>query len=1008
MKRLLGKAGVMLLLIGCMLIGSLSFSMPVSAASKYTVSEIQADGSLKTIGGFEDFYQAEAEMKKYPNGVITADFAYSRTKYIAMTRGIAVSYSFRRSINGDYLTMPIFQYEPGKNVKNAKQTYVASHNEMQYYNTVWNSSDGWMVHVNLGGFDGYAYLQQVDLIPYIYFENGLPINLGGGSLDDPSELFTITPHRARFEVRNGEIFFVRNSLYNDRVTHNLAMGPADEAWMENGKTYYSNDFIHYYTDIACTQNEHTYYNYYMFLPVRSKSFCNPATFDSYIQQKTGGDSVMAANGTAKIFFDCQDQYGINALLLYSLATHESGWGASYIAKTKYNLFGWSAYDANTGAATEYTGVADCVSQMAGMNMRRYTETDSVLFFGAYFGTKGSGFNVKYASDPYWGLQVACRAYMFDKMNGLVDYKYYKISVINDANGFKEPLRTQANSSSAVSFYANYGSTYQKNHVLLLVGEENGFYQVQSSSDLNADKTLPAYDAYQMRTYNFLNSTLYVAKDKVSVISSSKYNPAGAVARVKGELLNGGNRVGINYVTYSQTGLNVAGYGYQRGIASRDNGDIVHELILRNVDSGKEYAYALSNTAVNTNENVAEMAYEMTGFEGKGIQIDNIDAGTYEILLRVKYPRLAYYFDTDITASAPDTSGLGGSLKFKNENGNLFLTIGTTVKENQKTTGSIKAINWDTESNKLHIVGTAVIQGIDHTAKDRITRELVIYDVNSDFEKVYELSVNSHNDGIEGSYEYILMDSANYLYAWYENYLDLSDLPDGDYRALIRMSVNDGNGTIYSGSTTLSQTQIGYVPDRYALDTNGDGAKDKAISIDKVIRELSVYEINVSTLDGSLIDQAVSVRKPTHRNTNYSLFEMSISDDNKLYLNGYVYLYGVNHTADNPPVYKLFFVKDGKLVREETMTVNEGLYDIDSMLVNSEYSYKMSWFEHTTDLSTLEKGTYELYISEDISDGTNSYHEFFQLYDSYQEHAKKVNNFEVAETSGNGRISLIVS
>ena len=61
MKRLLGKAGVMLLLIGCMLIGSLSFSMPVSAASKYTVSDIQADGSLKTIGGFEDFYQAEAE-----------------------------------------------------------------------------------------------------------------------------------------------------------------------------------------------------------------------------------------------------------------------------------------------------------------------------------------------------------------------------------------------------------------------------------------------------------------------------------------------------------------------------------------------------------------------------------------------------------------------------------------------------------------------------------------------------------------------------------------------------------------------------------------------------------------------------------------------------------------------------------------------------------------------------------------------------------------------------------
>lgn len=995
------------MLIGCMLIGSLSFSMPVSAASKYTVSDIQADGSLKTIGGFEDFYQAEAEMKKYPNGVITADFAYSRTKYIAMTRGIAVSYSFRRSINGDYLTMPIFQYEPGKNVKNAKQTYVASHNEMQYYNTVWNSSDGWMVHVNLGGFDGYAYLQQVDLIPYIYFENGLPINLGGGSLDDPSELFTITPHRARFEVRNGEIFFVRNSLYNDRVTHNLAMGPADEAWMENGKTYYSNDFIHYYTDIACTQNEHTYYNYYMFLPVRSKSFCNPATFDSYIQQKTGGDSVMAANGTAKLFFDCQDQYGINALLLYSLATHESGWGASYIAKTKYNLFGWSAYDANTGAATEYTGVADCVSQMAGMNMRRYTETDSVLFFGAYFGTKGSGFNVKYASDPYWGLQVACRAYMFDKMNGLVDYKYYKIGVINDDTGFKEPLRTQANGSSAVSFYANYGSTYQKNHVLLLVGEENGFYQVQSSSDLNADKTLPAYDAYQMRTYNFLNSTLYVAKDKVSVISNSKYNPAGAVARVKGELLDGGNRVGINYVTYSQTGLNVAGYGYQRGIASRDNGDIAHELVLRNVDSGKEYAYALNNTAFNTNENVAEMAYEMTGFEGKGIQIDNIEAGTYEILLRVKYPRLAYYFDTNITANAPDTSGINGSLKFKNENGNLFLTIGTTVKENQAVNGSVRVIRWN-DDQTLHITGTAVVTGVPHIDKNLIQRQLVIQDMNSDYTKVFDLPVCSHLDGIEGTFKFNIMDGVDYTYAWYNADVDLRDLPDGDYRAFINVTVNDGQGTVYSGTLKLAQTQLGYTPARLAFDSNQDGTADRTIITDRVLREMSVYEFNVDTLDPALVEAEMKVSKPTERNTNFSINKLDITEGNVLQLKGFLYLYGANHKEENLPSYKLYFVKDGVLAKTVDMNTSAGSYNIDEYVTDPDHSYQYSWFETEIDLNGMEVGKYDMFIGISVTQDSVEYSDFFQMYDFYKKYAKKVNNFEVAETSGNGRISLIVS
>ena len=544
-----------------LLLGSSVFSMPVSAESKYTVSEIQWDGSLRFIGGFEDFYQAEAEMKKYPNGVMQANFSYSRTKYVAMTRGIAVSYAFRRSIGGDYLTMPIYQYEPGKNVKNAKSTYVVSHHEMEYFNTVWNSEDGWMVHVNLGGFDGYAYLQQVDLIPYIYFENNLPIDLGGGSLEDPSERFTIRPEKAYFTVRNGEFRFVRHSLFNGRLMMDLAMAPADQDWMQEGGVYYTNDYIHYYTDIACTQNEHTYYNYYMFLPVRSKSYCDPATFDNYIQNVIANSkSVLYPSGSAQVFFDCQDRYGVNALLLYSLATHESNFGISEIARSKYNLFGWSAYDADTGAATEYANVADCVNQMASLNLRKYLETDSSLFFGAYFGSKGSGFNVKYASDPYWGLEVACRAYMFDKMNGLVDYRNYRLGVVNDSNGFKEPFRTSPSSSAAVSFYANYGSTYQKDHVLILNGEENGFYQLQSSSDLNADKSLPAYDrnTNERKTYNFLNSVLYVDKSKVNVISESRYSPAGVTMVVNGSLLSGGDQISLSNFTYDKSGINLSG------------------------------------------------------------------------------------------------------------------------------------------------------------------------------------------------------------------------------------------------------------------------------------------------------------------------------------------------------------------------------------------------------------------------------------------------------------------
>ena len=52
----------------------------------------------------------------------------------------------------------------------------------------------------------------------------------------------------------------------------------------------------------------------------------------------------------------------------------------------------------------------------------YTDPiDDARYFGAHVGNKGSGMNVKYASDPFWGEKIAGWYYRFDNTNGLKDY-----------------------------------------------------------------------------------------------------------------------------------------------------------------------------------------------------------------------------------------------------------------------------------------------------------------------------------------------------------------------------------------------------------------------------------------------------------------------------------------------------------------------------------------------------------------------------------------------------------
>ena len=161
--------------------------------------------------------------------------------------------------------------------------------------------------------------------------------------------------------------------------------------------------------------------------------------NNFIAKKTKSYSKL--RGTGQAFIDAQNKYGANALLLLGLAANESAWGTSQIAQQKNNLFGINAIDSSPGAsANSFETVEGCINDFAKYYISRgYSDPEDWRYFGGYLGNKGSGANVKYASDPFWGEKAGQNAYIADYwasgkgIASLKDYNYYQLGIYTGAS-----------------------------------------------------------------------------------------------------------------------------------------------------------------------------------------------------------------------------------------------------------------------------------------------------------------------------------------------------------------------------------------------------------------------------------------------------------------------------------------------------------------------------------------------------------------------------------------------
>lgn len=318
-------------------------------------------------------------------------------------------------------------------------------------------------------------------------------------------------------------------------------GYVDDSYSFKEKTvYYSYDGHYFYTDFfdmiddyrdgdydKAVNSKNPYYNYYQALSHRTKTIYSVEQINEFLENKLKNKTSVMKN-TGKAFVDMQNIYGSNALLTMGVAGNESAWGTSNYARNRNNLFGHAAYDSNPDNATGYASVDESIQYHDQHYVSKGYASPTIWvngkvvlganYFGANLGHKGSGMNIKYASDPFWGEKNALAAYQINEYFKKEDFGRYSIGVKNVVGEVN--IRKEATTKSAALY-----KTEELKEVTFVIldtvkGEKiNGndkWYKIVSDAPLTEDRTsyTTTNSTYK---YDYSVSYAYISAEYVDVV-----------------------------------------------------------------------------------------------------------------------------------------------------------------------------------------------------------------------------------------------------------------------------------------------------------------------------------------------------------------------------------------------------------------------------------------------------------------------------------------------------------
>lgn len=609
---------------------------------EFEVSHIEDDGSLSKVSCHSTLADAKQAMKVKDSYVVRYSKSYSPTKIVAMNSGLVYSYPGRSG----HITMNIYQnYKTRTNDSKYKTTYITNHYEMTYVDTLgpeaWDIKENGKGYIKVieNGFEGFTDLEYTDLVPFKYINENIPIYLGGNNTYENEDPFKVVLEQNYYCLeQNGNykdlVFYYHrgySSKGNDCLTYSLSIDNATnylDAGMKMNTKYYSNDGINFYSDSKLTNFVARVYNYYQFLPLRSKTNIPSTVLDNYeIKVNKSAKSIM--RNTGSIWIDYQNKYGCNALLTYAMACLESSYGTSDIALAANNLFGWAAIDSDPSNATTYSSVKNDIEQQMGRNLRWFMDYSNRRYFGTCVGNKGAGFNVQYSSDPYWGEKISNIAYAIDKYannnNGkLSDHNSYTIGFVldnynnvfrNDNPSIWDPNIYKTNNTNNVLYTGRYGSNYQKDLTVIVLSEENNRYKIQSTNNVKNNEIITDDGIFE---YDWNSSIGFIDVDKVKILNNKT-----VIQNYTHEALSLVDDVSINDCI-----LTIKGLGLITNYNFTDKNIIKQELNIYRLSDNSLYKTINCDLTETSWYDINDgFSYKYCGFEAN-IDLNEIDKNNY--------------------------------------------------------------------------------------------------------------------------------------------------------------------------------------------------------------------------------------------------------------------------------------------------------------------------------------------------------------------------------------------
>ena len=611
------------------------------ACSNFEVSKITDDGKFEKYNCYSDFETANAKMKELGKDyVVRHNTSKSATRIVSMVEGVA--YAVGRD---DSSTINL--YNGIRPTSDYKSTYIATGYELNYdYTVVYYpsgeyESDGY-AKISMNGFDGYVDLINIDLVPSKFLEKGLPIKLGGNDYRGTSSkaqevIMTQNYYEAKVNGNYTDLVYYahmnypnKNDLYATTYTYRIGPAPSE---MQTGVRYYSRNGYEFYTDPQFKNFAFEYYPYYQYLPLRSKSNITADDLNKALLSVKGSNTNSVLKGNGAAFIEAQETYGVNALLLYAMACQESAWGTSGYALNRNNLFGWNAFDSDPDRASYFDSVKDCVIQMAGANLRGYLDITDARYFSSSLGNKGSGFNLMYASDPYWGMSIASIAYQIDKMTNnsdgtLSDYDTYNVAVIDKLN---TPIKASADDKSTTYYNATYGRNYLEAFTIIVLGQEGDYTKIQFTNPVNS-KGMVTGNLENLVTYDFDKSVAYVKTKDIHMIYGENVSDGNKPSEPSGP--SGDDVLVRDVMSVSNFKLNengtflIEGKAFTTGMNYTDPDVISHKLLIIDAESESVVKEVVLET-VETNGLTLNDGYDYKYSAFKGtIDINDLEAGSY--------------------------------------------------------------------------------------------------------------------------------------------------------------------------------------------------------------------------------------------------------------------------------------------------------------------------------------------------------------------------------------------